>query len=205
MTTKRETGKTRTKRYREPLPPALWLIFLLVIAWIFVEVCAMGFGYLAGARGPSERKYANAEEKLWTEPMPLLVTYGKKEVEVGHTADVWSRRETGRIPGLTQSGGSYGPLREPTAEEMERAKKLKRTGERITVFFPVEPDAMEVRRWKLGDEENKTELALENGELSLAPGEWVYGVEASWLWKSVPGGGWQGKAYYLFRATGPVK
>jgi len=191
------------RKYRKPLPPVLWLILLLAIAWIVMELCLLGFAYVTGAKGPFEKRYADAEEWLWTKPMPLLVTYGKKEVEVEHVVQKWGFVKSSI--GLNQSGGTIVPFREPTAEEGEKSPKLRRTGESITVFFPVEPEAMKVYRWESGKENEKTELILENGVLSLAPGEWIYGVEADWPRRVCEGGSWYGHAWYCFRATGPVK
>lgn len=203
MTTKRETGKTRTKRYREPLPPMVWLILLLAIAWIIVELCLLGFAYVTGAKGPFEERYAGAEEWLWSKPMPLLVTYGRKEVEVEHVVEKW--RFVMSSGGWTQSGGTVHEFREPTAEEGEKSPKLRGAGERVTVFFPVEPETMRVYRWEAGKEKEKTELTLENGALSLVPGKWIYGVEASWPRRVCEGGSWYGQAWYCFRASGPAK
>jgi hypothetical protein len=107
--------------------------------------------------------------------------------------------------GLTQSGGTILPFRDPTAEEGEKSPKLRRTGESINIFFPVEPETMKVYRWKMGKETEKTELILENGVLSLAPGEWIYGVEANWPRRFCEGGAWYGRAWYCFRVTGPGK
>ena len=191
------------RKYREPMPPALWLILLLAIAWIVIELCALGFGYVTGAKGPFEKRYADAEEWLWTEPMPLLVTYGKKEVEVEHVVQKWYMEVSSG--GMTHSGGTTLPFRKPTAEEGEKSPKLRKTGESITVFFPVEPETMKVYRWETGKENEKTELTLENGEISLAPGEWIYGVEARWPRRVCEGGYWYGQAWYCFRATGPGK
>lgn len=188
------------RKYREPMPPALWLILLLAIAWIVIELCALGFGYVTGAKGPFEKRYTDAEEWLWTEPMPLLVTYGKKEVEVEHVVQKWYMEKSSG--GLTQSGWR-GEYREPTTEEGEKSPKLRRTGESITIFFPVEPETMKVYRWETGKENEKTELTLENGVLTLAPGEWIYSVEASWERRTLRNGSWNGTAWYCFRATGP--